>query len=134
MAKKKIFFLAKKPWLLGAVSGPAWIDFPGLVILSGPAQPGFIWTSYFLGLEEDLLHGQDDDLLLPGQDDDLLLGQEEDFLLGFFLARIDSGRPLGQPGGGLNLEMLGGQPGWSVGRPAWLAGAAASNLGMLGFY
>ena len=45
-----------------------------------------------------------------------------------FLARIESGRPLGQPGGGLNFETLGGQPGWSIGLSTWLAGAAAPTL------
>ena len=76
-----------------------------------------------LAQEEDLLLALEEDLLLA-QEEDLLLAQEEDLLLA----------PLGQPGGSLNLEMLGGQPGWSVGRLAWLAGAAAPNLGMLGFY
>ena len=71
----------------------------------------------FLAQEEDLLLGQEEDLLL-GQEEDLLLAREKHLLLA----------PLGQPGGSLNLEMLGGQPGWSVGRPAWLARAATPTL------
>ena len=63
LARKKIFFLAKtmifvsakkkmflaRLRLLGAVSGLAWIDFPGLVTLSGPAQPGFFGPVIFVG-------------------------------------------------------------------------------------
>ena len=47
---------------------------------------------------------------------------------------VDSRQPLGQLGGSLNLGMKGGQQIWSLGRPAWLAEAAAPNLGMSGFY
>ena len=56
LAKKKIFLLAKKkisflarPRLLGAVSGPAGIDSPSPVIISGAAWPGFYRPAIFWG-------------------------------------------------------------------------------------
>ena len=104
---------------------------------------------------ESILAAQEEGLFL-GQEEDPLLSQEEDLLLAqenicfFFLrtrmdsggaredsgaarinssgARIDSVLSLDQLGGSLNLRILGGQPGWSVGRPAWLARAIAATL------